>query len=97
MKKRLLNIFKNETDYQFAIRKETLVNGTVRFTPVAKIKGMFHQWIPIVKVNETFAAIDIPNDFCHTEETAFQFVHGFFEEIKRQNGSKILSINYQKL
>jgi hypothetical protein len=97
MKKRLLRFIKNESSLTFAIKRESLNSGELKLTPVVKIKGLFGQWVSIVKVNDRYEAIDLHNTFKYTEKDCIQFIEGYREQIAKEKGHLINSVTFQEI
>lgn len=94
MKKNLLRYFSNQESLTFAIRKDQLKSGKVKLTPVVKKEGLLGHWIPIVKVNNTYQALDIYNTFDYTEKDCVEFIEGFQEQLRQEKGHLVTATSY---
>lgn len=97
MRKELISIFKKETQLTFAIKRERLNNGTEKLTPVVKEGGWFSQWTPIVRVNNTYQATDLYNDFQYTEKDCIRYINGYRDQVNKERENKIAEIKYEEV
>jgi hypothetical protein len=97
MRINLLRYFKNEESLTFAIRRELLKSGKEKLTPVVKSKDLLGHWTPIVKVNDTYHAVDIFNTFDYSEKECIKYIEGFKNQLKRDKGHIVSQTNYQEI
>ena len=78
----------------FAIKKETLFNGTVRMYPVVR-QSLFTDWTPIVKVYGEYFAMFIETDHAFTEEECREHIEGYKQQLFQEYANKVDKTNFQ--
>jgi hypothetical protein len=97
MKKRLLKAFNGNTELMFAIKREIKTNGKEVLTPVVKKKGLFGEWTPIIRINDSYEASFIHTDYEYTETCCKQFIEGYKQKLEKERGESVKEVVYQEV
>ena len=83
---------------EFAIKKETLINGTIVLTPVTRRKVYFStKWERIVKIEDRFCLQDLDWNPLLTYEECNERIDGYKEVLRRKIENTVKSVTYDTL
>jgi hypothetical protein len=94
--RRFFKMLKNDKELQYAIRKEILMNGKEKLTPVVREVGLFEGWIPIVKINNEYYAIDVGSEYNYTEKECLGHIEGYKEQLNKLSENNVREVLYEE-
>lgn len=77
----------------YAIQK-VVRNGTVTYLPVVKESGMTAEWVPIVKVYDTYMLLKVEKPGGMTEAECHQHINGYKEQIELERIANEITVVY---
>lgn len=85
--------------YEFAIKKDTLYNGDIVLTPVARKKARFipNKWERITKEYDRYALRDLDWNPVLTYLECQDHIIGYKEELKKKIENTVKSVTYDTL
>jgi len=94
--------FKSNSNFEFAIRKETTFGGKIKFTPLFREKtnklfSSFEPWTQIIKAYNKFYLWNLEDDeILLTEQDCYDHIEGYKQQLIKQNNSKLSSVELLK-
>ena len=83
--------------YEFAIKKDTLKNGDIIYTPVVRKKGWSQPWNRITRVENSLMLQDIDWDAGLTFQECERRIEEYKEMLAERDGRYIQTTEFHKL
>lgn len=90
--------------YEFAIKKDTLNNGSIIYTPVCRKKNILDKinifsnpWERIVKIYDQYDIMDLPFVPILTYEECKDHIQGYQDHLRKLVGTQIAEIEFHTL
>jgi hypothetical protein len=98
--KGFLNIFNNNrkittaAKFKFAVRK-TINGRSIQYIPVAKAKGLFSDWTPIVKIHDEYLILPyevegLSNDNC------LEIIQHYKNQLEKEDVNSFFQVEYSE-